>query len=110
MACTETITVRCPDCASEDIKRNGKSNIHQQQYDCKHCKRSFQRHYQRKAWTPKVRNMIVAMTMSNSGIRDIEDVLDIHRHNVMAAIQRAAYAIPTAQVSQSTRGRHGGIG
>ncbi|TAE28229.1 MAG: IS1 family transposase [Candidatus Kapaibacterium sp.] len=96
MACTEIILVRCPDCDSENIKRNGKSKIHQQRYSCKCCKRSFQRQYQRKAWMPEVRRMVVRMTMHNSGIRDIEDVLDIHRDSVMAAIQRAADAIPTS--------------
>ncbi|TAE26235.1 MAG: IS1 family transposase [Candidatus Kapaibacterium sp.] len=49
MACTEIILVCCPDCNSEKIKRNGKSKIYQQRYYCQWCKRSFQRHYQRKA-------------------------------------------------------------
>jgi hypothetical protein len=38
--------------------------------------------------------MIVPMTMRNSGIRDIEDVLGIHRDSGMAAIKTEADKIP----------------
>lgn len=49
---------------------------------------------------PKVRNMVVALPIHNSGIRDIEDGLGIHRDNLMAAIQRAADAILRAPPSK----------
>jgi IS1 family transposase/transposase-like protein len=94
MACTETYLVRCPDCTSDDIKRNGKSKSYRQRYRCKGCGRSFQMTYRYRAWKPEIRALIVPMTMRNSGIRDIEDVLGIHRDSVMAAIKTEADKIP----------------
>ena len=94
MACTETLLVRCPDCNSEEIKRNGKSKIYHQRYLCKCCKRSFQTTYLYTAWKPEVRSLIVSMTMRNSGIRDIENVLGIHRDSVMAVTKAEADKIP----------------
>ena len=95
MACTEITLVRCPDCNSEDIKRNGKSKTYRQRYLCKCCKRSFQTTYLYRAWKPEIRSLVVPMTMRNSGIRDIENVLDIHRDSVMAIIKAEADTIPT---------------
>lgn len=94
MACTETIIVRCPDCNSENIKRNGKSKTYRQRYVCKSCARSFQTTYTYNAWKPERRALIVPMTMRNSGIRDIETVLGIHRDSVMATIKAEAAKIP----------------
>lgn len=94
MACTETTLVRCPDCNSEDIKRNGKSKTYQQRYLCKSCRRSFQTTYHYRAWRPELRALVVPMTMRNSGIRDIEAVLGIHRDSVMARIKDQAERIP----------------
>lgn len=101
MACTETILVRCPDCSSEHIKGNGKSKTYRQRYYCKCCARSFQTTYRYAAWKPEVRALIVPMTMRRSGIRDMENVLGIHRDSVMAAIKTAADAVP--QKSPSPR-------
>ncbi len=95
MACTEITLVRCPDCNSDDIKRNGKSATYRQRYLCKCCKRSFQTTYLYRAWKPEIRSLVVPMTMRNSGIRDIENVLEIHRDSVMAMIKAEADKIPT---------------
>ncbi len=94
MACTESILARCPDCNSEDIKRNGKSRTYLQRYVCNRCSRSFQTSYHYRAWKPEVRALIVPMAMRNSGIRDIENVLGIHRDSVMAVIKAEADKIP----------------
>ena len=94
MACTETIVVCCPDCNSENIKRNGKSKTYRQRYCCKRCKRSFQTTYTYTAWKPERRALIVPMTMRNSGIRDIETVLGIHRDSVIARIKAETAKIP----------------
>jgi IS1 family transposase/transposase-like protein len=103
MACTETIIVRCPDCNSENIKRNGKSKTYRQRYVCKSCARSFQTTYTYNAWKPKRRALIVAMTMRNSGIRDIETVLGIHRDSVIAHIKSEAAKIPEQPPPQRKR-------
>ena len=94
---TKTIIVRCPDCSSEDIKQRKKQHSPttvllqalQTQFSTPLSKESMDAESAQ----------VVAMTMCNSGIRDIEDVLDIHRDSVMAALKRAADAIPTAEVS-----------
>jgi transposase-like protein len=103
MACTEITLVRCPECNSEDVKRNGKSKIYHQRYLCKCCKRSFQTTYHYRAWKPEVRSLVVPMTMRNSGIRDIENVLGIHRDSVMAVIKAEADKIPVKPLPAAKR-------
>ena len=90
--CYEKIT--CPDCASFNLKKNGKTQNKKQKYYCKECGRQFITDYTYQGCRPVVRSLIVPMTLHGSGIRDISQVLSIATNTVLKMIRQAAQELP----------------
>jgi hypothetical protein len=60
--------VCCPDCGSEDVVKNGKSNEGKQRYLCRHqnCRRrSFIRDYSYQGYLPSIKQQIVDMAVNS---------------------------------------------
>ena len=86
-----TITVKCPECGSDKIYRNGKTNRGIQVYECRNteCKRrTFQLEYYYKGSVPGIEAKIIEMAINGSGIRDTARVLKISQVKVMETLKK----------------------
>lgn len=85
------MTVKCPDCASEDIVRQGKSRHGIQVYRCRNktCSRTkFQLEYKYKACYAGTTEKIVQMAVNGSGISDTERMLGIHHTTIISRLKK----------------------
>ena len=85
------ITVKCPDCISEDIVRHGKNKQGMQVYRCrnKKCRRTkFQLEYKYKACYGGTTEKTTKMAINGSGIRDTERVLGIHHTTIINRLKK----------------------
>ena len=89
--CYKEIT--CPRCSSLNIIKNGKTANDKQRYLCKACRRQFITAYTYLGCDPRVRQMILPLTLNSSGIRDIARVLHVSPNTVLAALRRAAQPV-----------------
>ena len=80
--------VTCPHCGSNDLVKNGHSEIAIQRWRCNSCKKSFQLEYRYNAWKPGVKEQITELTMNSSGIRDISRTLHINKTTVIAELKK----------------------
>lgn len=88
---TVLIEVRCPDCKSTDVVKNGKSTTGEQKYLCKNadCKRTiFMLNYKNKGYLAEVKSAIIKMALNGSGIRDTARVLNISKDTVMSELKK----------------------
>ncbi len=85
--------VCCPDCGSEDVVKNGKSNEGKQRYLCRHqnCRRrSFIRDYSYQGYLPSIKQQIADMAVNGSGIRDTARVLKISPTTVIEELKKTS--------------------
>jgi len=85
------ITVKCPNCKSDDIVRHGKSKTGIQVYRCrnKECARTkFQLEYKNKACMPGTTEKIIKHAINGSGIRDTSRVMGISPHTVIDRLKK----------------------
>lgn len=83
--------VCCPDCGSEDVVKNGKSNEGKQRYLCRDqdCRRrSFVRDYTYWGYLPSIKQQITDMAANGSGIRDTARVLKINPTTVIEKLKK----------------------
>jgi transposase-like protein len=88
---TVLIEVRCPDCGSKEVVKNGKSATGEQKYLCKNpdCERTiFMLNYKNKGCLAETKNMIVEMALNGSGIRDTARVLQISPDTVLSELKK----------------------
>jgi transposase-like protein len=94
-----TIEIKCPNCHSPNITRNGKKNKGKQNYLCKECGRQFisdpERAY--KGTLSWVKNMIKIMPVRGVGIRDIGIILQISITTVLKVLKSTKYKIKPKQ-------------
>ncbi len=97
--------VGCPDCGSEDVVKNGKSNEGKQRYLCRHqnCRRrSFIRDYSYQGYLPSIKQQIVDMAVNGSGICDTARVLKISPTTVPLGIKKTSTVAAGEQKAIST--------
>lgn len=82
--CEILIKTNCPHCQSSKVVKNGKKKNGSQNLLCRDCRKQFLSNYQNKGANPALRAMMLRMLERNSGIRDIEQVLQVSRHCVWA--------------------------
>jgi IS1 family transposase/transposase-like protein len=85
--------VACPRCSSLNVKKNGITAQHKQRYQCKECERQFITDYTYQAYKPRVRSLVLPMTMNGPGIRDISRVLGMSTNTVLMLIRQAAQQV-----------------
>lgn len=88
--CEITIQVNCPYCQGLKVVKNGKKKSGEQNFLCRSCGKQFQLHYQKAGCKPEMKALVLHLLVHNSGIRDIESVLGIHRQTVLKWLNRAA--------------------
>lgn len=84
--CEITIKVKCAYCPSSKVVKNGKKTNGTQNFLCRDCNKQFQLSYKNKGADPAIQDMIIRMLERNSGIRDIESVLEVSRGCVLNAL------------------------
>jgi transposase-like protein len=82
-----TEEILCPHCAGNDLQKNGKSITGLQRWSCKGCGKYFQREYLYNAYTPGIKEKVIDMTPTGSGIRDTGRVLRINKNTVIAVLR-----------------------
>ncbi len=85
------VSIKCPDCNSEDIKKNGKDKTGKQRYLCcnSNCtRRTFITEYVQNGRLKKVKDKVVEMALNGSGIRDTARVLKISPNTVLNELKK----------------------
>ena len=80
--------IHCPYCQSSNLQKNGKSITGTQRWRCKECKKYFQRKYCYNAYNQGIKDKIIAMILSGSGVRDTGRVLKINKNTVVAVLKK----------------------
>jgi len=64
---------------------------------CKYnsCEKTFQTTYKNNGATPQTKQMIIKMSLNDSGIRDIARVLDISSNTVLSVLKKQKNTKPT---------------
>lgn len=75
--------VACKHCGqTQHVKRYGTTRSGTQRYRCYECGRTFVQAYTHKARDPLVKEQIIQMVLSGSGVRDTARVLGVNRNTV----------------------------
>lgn len=88
--CEITIRIKCPYCHGVKVVKNGKKKSGEQNFLCRSCGKQFQHTYQKAGCPPEMKELVLKLLVRNSGIRDIEAVLGIHRQTVLKWLNQAA--------------------
>ena len=88
--CEIAIQVNCPYCHGTKVVKNGKKKSGAQNLLCRSCGKQFQYAYQKVGCRPEMKALVLQLLVRNSGIRDIETVLGIHRQTILKWLNQAA--------------------
>ena len=83
-----------PQCGGNDLIRNGKSPNGTQRWRCNGCKKSFRFAYRYHACERGMKEKMVEMTLSGSGVRDIGRVLKISKDTVCSVLKKTLKVNP----------------
>lgn len=83
-----TIILRCPDCQSTKVKRNGKKASKKQNYLCKHCGRQFigDHALSYRGCHSELGKKIMLMLVRGVGIRDIAEIERVSVNKVLSIL------------------------
>lgn len=84
------IEIRCWQCQSPNLVKNGKTANKKQKYLCRECGKQFIVDYTYQGCRREIRSLILKMTLNSSGVRDIARVLNVSTNTVLANIRRYA--------------------
>ena len=90
-----TINVECPLCRLTKVIKYGRNAQQKQRYQCCNLdcpKKVFILDYKNKAWLSDVKDQIIDMTLSGSGIRDIARVLGVSIRTVISVLKKKKVA------------------
>jgi transposase-like protein len=88
---TKTVIVRCPQCGSDKVTKNGRNKTGKQVYSCNNaeCQRtSFVGEYSYKGFDPEVRRKVLDMSVNGNGTRAIARTLKISKDTVTAILKK----------------------
>ena len=88
---TKEVTVRCPSCGSEQVRKNGHNRAGKQVYQCRNpeCHRkSFVEEYTYRACDPKVRRQVVTLAIDCTGTRATGRILGISKDSVTSILKK----------------------
>ncbi len=83
--------VHCPNCASIDVVKYGKTSEGKQRYLCRNqecARRTFIKHYSYRGYLSEVKQQITDMAVNGSGMRDTARVLKISRNTVTQELKK----------------------
>lgn len=85
-----SVAVRCRQCGSDHLYKQGRSRSGEQRYRCRECHCCFQLNYRNEANKVGVPDKIVEMALNGSGIRDTARVLGVSKNTVLAHLKNSA--------------------
>ena len=91
--CEILIKINCPHCQSSKVVKNGKKKNGGQNLLCRNCRKQFLGQYQKKGADPALKQLIIKLLARNSGVRDIEALLEISRKCILDNLCRQGNAI-----------------
>jgi len=71
------IKIKCIYCNSEKVSKNDKNPKGIQILLCRNCNKRFQSEYSNNGAKPETKRLIIEMSLTGSGIRDISRVLEV---------------------------------
>jgi transposase-like protein len=89
MVITQTITLSCPYCQSQNLKRNGHVKDGRQRYRCNDCSRQFRENPREWAYSQKERETIIKASQERSSLRGLERTFGVSRHSVANWIKKS---------------------
>jgi len=90
------ISVLCPQCGSDHVKKRGKTNQGKQRYACHNTScltYTFILDYSYQGHLPEVKKKIIDTALNGSGIRDIARVLSVSQTTVIKHILRSEHVL-----------------
>ena len=85
-----TITLRCPHCGSENLKRNGHASNGKQRYYCKACKKQSRENPTSNAYSEKRREEILRAYEERSSLRGLSRTFGVARNTVSDWIKKSS--------------------
>ena len=85
------MTVKCPNCGSEKVSKNGHNKTGKQVYSCNNtdCNRSsFVETYTYDGYNPEVRTKVLKMAVDGNGIRATGRILGISKDTVTSILKK----------------------
>ena len=85
------LPVHCPQCATDQVVKRGKTSNEKQRYLCQNeaCpQQTFLLEYSHRGRLPQVKQQIVDMALNGSGIRDTARVLRISKDTVLSELKK----------------------
>jgi transposase-like protein len=96
-----TVTIHCPHCGSEEIKRNGHAPNGKQKYSCRACKRQSRENPTPNVYPEERREEILRAYEERSSLRGIERTFRVSRASVISWIKKSS---KTADLERNTDG------
>ena len=89
------IEIRCPDCRSQSVKKNGRKIYGKQNYQCKACLRQFigDHALDYKGCHSQIDQEILIMLVRGCGIRDVAEIASVSIGKVLSTLTNSHYEI-----------------
>ena len=82
--------MKCPYCHGSRVVKNRKKKSGEQNFLCRSCGKQFQHTYRKVGCRPEMKALVLKLLVRNSGIREMEAVLGIHRQTILRWLNQAA--------------------
>ena len=87
--------MKCPNCQSEQIRKNGHRRG-KQNYQCKSCGRQFITNYSSKGYPASTREHCLKMYVNGVGFRAIARITGINHNTIIRWVKKVALELPLA--------------
>ena len=87
-----TITVHCPHCGSDQVKRNGHASNGKQRYYCQSCHKQSRENPTPHAYSEERREEILRAYEERSSLRGIQRTFAVSRHTVSEWLKKSSQA------------------
>jgi transposase-like protein len=84
-----TITLTCPHCQSDQLKRNGHTHDGRQRYRCLDCGRQHREHPRERGYNETDKQRILNAYQERSSARGIQRTFGVSRHTVAAWVKKS---------------------
>src|SRR5258708_34324185 len=89
-----TVTVHCPHCGSEELKRNGRAPNGKQKYRCRTCQRQSRENPTPHAYSDQRREELLRAYEERSSLRGLERTFGVSRITILTWVKKAACLPP----------------
>lgn len=101
------IPLRCPHCGSEQVAKGDTTAAGKQRYRCQNeaCShRTFIRDCSYRPYLPEVKQQVVDMAVSGSGIRDTGRVLGVGKDTLVRILKKLRCVLPVGVLAEGSGG------